>query len=264
MWGNLRIGKNISEAKELLFEPDVMVYESAQITIGIFYFAGLGGLQQDYTEAVKWIEKAEKTGNQTAQVTLANFRAEIDEEARKQKAKRDFEQMLRKREQQAKRDYEYILQKVSPTEARKELGRLGLEYSRDAFMRSAKNGDRVAVELYFQVGMGINDMQKIGSYKCISPLMAATIGEQSAMVAYLLEYGADVNAAATCGGPVRGETTALIIAAARSNVEIAKLLIDWGADLNKKDFSGISPLRVAQLTQHDEMITLLTQAGATQ
>ena len=41
----------------------------------------------------------------------------------------------------------------SPEDARKELGRLGIQYSEEAFIKSSENGDTLAVKLFLDTGM---------------------------------------------------------------------------------------------------------------
>jgi hypothetical protein len=55
---------------------------------------------------------------------------------------------------------------------------------------------------------------------------------------------------------------AIVYAAEKGNLEIVKLLISKGADVNVRDSNGNSALEIAQRNRHAEIATLLIQAGA--
>ena len=74
-------------------------------------------------------------------------------------------------------------------------------------------------------------------------------GDASAVRSFLLRV-ADVNA------------TVLHNAAQYRHTEIAKLLIDKGADVNAKDMSGDTPLDLADINNHQDIATLLRVHGA--
>ncbi|KAL8435983.1 hypothetical protein ACSSS7_002028 [Eimeria intestinalis] len=59
-----------------------------------------------------------------------------------------------------------------------------------------------------------------------------------------------------------GRMTALHFAADRGFVDIVRLLIDRGADVNHTDDSGETPLHVAIAADQDEIVALLIEAGA--
>jgi len=81
-----------------------------------------------------------------------------------------------------------------------------------------------------------------------------------AIVEKLLEKGADVDEAAN-GGRTDGYTC-LMMAARNSKLELAKLLISYGADVNKKAKDGKSALGLAQEENNAEMTTFLKSLGA--
>lgn len=84
-----------------------------------------------------------------------------------------------------------------------------------------------------------------------TPLQWAVAKEQTAIVAYLLEHGAEVDA--------RGKTgwTSLHAAAFLGNAGIVKLLLDHGANINAVDRSNGTALFKAVGRKHTEAATLL-------
>jgi ankyrin-2 len=90
-----------------------------------------------------------------------------------------------------------------------------------------------------------------------TPLMWATEAQHPKTVATLLEHRADARLVNSDG------EAALHFAAWRPSVEIAKLLLDHGADPNAKTTMGTTPLHRAAATRRDvEMIRLLLDRGA--
>lgn len=84
--------------------------------------------------------------------------------------------------------------------------------------------------------------------------------EHMKMINYLFSNGANADEAPT-SGELKGFTP--LIFAARGNVqEIAKLLIEHGANVNAKNIYDQTPLSVAEEAGHTEMIQLLKAHGA--
>jgi ankyrin repeat protein len=63
---------------------------------------------------------------------------------------------------------------------------------------------------------------------------------------------------------MKGGCTPLIIASQNSHVEVARLLVDGGADVNKAQKDGWTPLVLARNFGHTAIVELLLEAGATE
>lgn len=80
------------------------------------------------------------------------------------------------------------------------------------------------------------------------------------VVKKLIEMGADPDESAT-SGPTKGYTC-LMMAAGNNQPDLAKLLISYHADVNKKADDGKSALSMAKEGNNDEMVKLLNSQGA--
>jgi ankyrin repeat protein len=95
-------------------------------------------------------------------------------------------------------------------------------------------------------------------------LLEAIKEGDGAEMALLLAAGADPNAS-VAGRLPSGEAvqvTPLVAAAARGQVEAARLLLDGGADLDHANSDGTTPLMVAAQSGHLELLRLLLARGA--
>ena len=87
-------------------------------------------------------------------------------------------------------------------------------------------------------------------------LLAATRKGDLAAVKQLLDNGADVNT------KTRYDSTPLFFACDRGHLEIARLLIERGANLNVKDnFYSATALSWAMSKKHDAIVSLLVEKG---
>ncbi len=83
------------------------------------------------------------------------------------------------------------------------------------------------------------------------------LGEKHTQVARkLIEHGADIHAATTLG------FTPLLFAAREGDLEATKMLVDAGADVNTTAKDDLSALHVATLRGHGEVAALLLDRGA--
>lgn len=83
------------------------------------------------------------------------------------------------------------------------------------------------------------------------PLGSAMAVQRNDIARILIEHGANVN------GKAVNDLTALHTAAARGNLEAAKLLLDHGADINAASADGKTPLAYAKEHNHSEMVEFL-------
>ena len=83
------------------------------------------------------------------------------------------------------------------------------------------------------------------------PLGSAMAVQRNDIARTLIEHGADVN------GKAANDLTALHTAAARGNLEAAKLLLDHGADLKATSTDGKTPLAYAEERNQPEMVAFL-------
>jgi len=96
--------------------------------------------------------------------------------------------------------------------------------------------------------------------------IAAQNGDKRLLM-MLIEHGAEIDATYDDKRDTtnRGLWTPLMIASGKGYVELVKILIGHGADVNFRAFgtSGSSPLGLAKASHHDEVVEILKAAGAT-
>ena len=84
------------------------------------------------------------------------------------------------------------------------------------------------------------------------PLGSAMAVQRNDIARTLIEHGANVN------GKAVNDLTALHTAAARGNLEAAKLLLDHGADINAASTDGKTALAYAEERNHPEVVDFLS------
>jgi len=137
-------------------------------------------------------------------------------------------------------------------EARQALKRLGVPFSRDAFVERVRSGDSLAVDLFLAAGMDPDEKDTNG----VTPLIRFVMEGNDDAVRRLLAKGADVNAKDNTGA------TALLAAAGYGHTAIARILLDSGAKVNASGNEGDTALMQAALNGHPAIVRLLLDHGA--
>jgi hypothetical protein len=132
---------------------------------------------------------------------------------------------------------------MSSLDARKELHQLGINFCQKSFFDAIANGDIDVVKLFLKCGMSVNERgawTKVRLYAGagqddvyiqFSALILALMHNRLNIAKMLIEKGADVNMG------VDG-TSPLLIATTRNQNEIVKMLRERGADFQKHSFKG--------------------------
>jgi ankyrin repeat protein len=163
------------------------------------------------------------------------------------------------------------------------VGRVGVEMTRvllDAGMSTGiscgewpllsiavANGSPELIELLLAQGNDINEAVKTGDYEGWTPLLYAVSENKPELVAMLIENGATTDAS----GPsmidwVHGDhpitTSALMKAAEIGNVDMIRMLIRAGADIDQADKVGYTALMVAARLGQVDAVKVLLLLGA--
>jgi ankyrin repeat protein len=93
-------------------------------------------------------------------------------------------------------------------------------------------------------------------FKGWTPLIYAATGGHDAVVVFLLDQGANINAASPNG------TTALMMAVREGKAATFELLVKRGADVQHKNENGVSALDWAKRGNEAAMVEALRRAGA--
>jgi hypothetical protein len=142
----------------------------------------------------------------------------------------------------------------SAEEARRELKRMGIEFSEKSFLERVNMQNAQAVGLFLDAGMNPNVRDDDGR----TPLISATMPGDVEIVKMLIDRGADVNAKENDGG------TALMSAATGGFATIVKILLAHGADVNAQHKNGVTALMCAigNVSNSIEIVKDLLAAGA--
>ena len=141
-----------------------------------------------------------------------------------------------------------LITKKRPEAARMGLSQMSLEYTPEAFVRSAEKGDITAVNLFLAAGMDANATDKEGN----TALMCEAAKGHTPMLDALLKAKADVNK------KNRGGSTALSWAASAGKTDSLRILLDKGANVEAINEAFISAACMGQL----EVLRILFDRGA--
>jgi ankyrin repeat protein len=145
---------------------------------------------------------------------------------------------------------------ISQESARKELAKLGKDFSPASFIECVGNGDKQAVRLFIEAGMDVNAPIAQGG----TALAIAAVKGNPELVKMLLDKGANPNAAMT-SGTSKG-VTPLMAAVAGGHLEVVKLLLAKGAKINSKDDHGLAALDYAKAKNNPDILSTLWEHGA--
>lgn len=107
-------------------------------------------------------------------------------------------------------------------------------------------------ELLLDSGADVESKCSLG----MTPLAFAAKNNDSTMAALLIRYGANVNATET-----KNECPILVAVAWRGHLEVARLLLQHGCDVQCRTSGGSTALHQATTENHVELIKVLVQAG---
>jgi ankyrin repeat protein len=131
-----------------------------------------------------------------------------------------------------------------------------------SFFEAISNGDMATVQELLMHGMDVNHLLVVEGTRDTIPLVTAVEANNIAIIKLLLEHGADINKKA-CSRP------ALSHAVARGNAETVRLLLEHGADVNELWENGLTgapgtdtALCYAVLRGNAEIVRLLLEHGA--
>jgi ankyrin repeat protein len=141
-----------------------------------------------------------------------------------------------------------LMTKKRPEAARMGLSQMSLEYTTEAFVRSAEKGDITAVDLFLAAGMDANVTDKEGN----TALMYEAAKGHTPILDALLKAQADVNK------KNMGGRTALSWAASAGQTDSLRILLDKGANAEAINEAFISAACMGQL----EVLRILFDRGA--
>ena len=136
-------------------------------------------------------------------------------------------------------------------ELRTQPSQLGLSYTQQDFLNSARSGNQQAVAIFLNAGMS-PDIKA----SHITPLMAAAGNGHTQVTRLLLQQKADVNKQADKG------KTALMYAAAGSHLPVVRDLLAHKAGIALVNQGGGTVLLYAAWQGHSEIVTTLLKSGA--
>lgn len=169
--------------------------------------------------------------------------------------------------------------------AKKEIERLGVEFSKKGLIRAGETGNTEAIILFLKSGMDIDTCDErqwtlltIAAYNGNEKMVAllidkganihhrdsagytslhwAALNGHEKVVRLLLENNANVNACSRHGW------TALLQAATRGQLPVCQALIEYGAHVNAVSSDGWTALHKAVANGHSAVVKLLISKGA--
>ncbi|NJM80254.1 MAG: hypothetical protein HC854_12710 [Flavobacterium sp.] len=121
--------------------------------------------------------------------------------------------------------------------------------------KAVEKGDIEKVKELLQKGENVNEYSKNGLF----PLWRATADNNYEISKLLIENKAKVN---QLNKVPPAEGTAIELPCQEGYLDIVKLLVENGADINLKGFRGFTPIRIAARNGHLEIVKYLAESGA--
>jgi hypothetical protein len=148
------------------------------------------------------------------------------------------------------------------TALKRTLGKLGYEYTGEAFSHAVKDGKLDAVSLFLQIGMSPDSKDSLNAPVLMSAVMMCTTepaGTRIEIVKALLAAKAAVDPK-----DQNGSTPLLWSVTAQCPIEFPLALLAAGANPNVKAKGGGTPLMLAKVYNRVDLVTALEKAGAKQ
>lgn len=124
---------------------------------------------------------------------------------------------------------------------------------------ACKQGNIDLVKLLIQTKkIKIDQNFGIKGLVCLSPLYIASMYGHFEIAKLLLEHGANVNHSLEDGTKM----TPIFQSILRGDYKMTRLFVNYGAKINTLTLSGMSPLHLATQLNHPDIITLLLNRGA--
>ena len=121
------------------------------------------------------------------------------------------------------------------------------------FYTIRKGGSIEAIEILLEYGVDIREIDNDG----LSAIDVAIKFRREDVIRFCIEKGMDVNKTYRKSG-----ITPIILAACFNNTHIAELLIQHGADINSKDYGGMTVKDYAKKLGQKKMLKFLDKRGA--
>jgi len=158
-------------------------------------------------------------------------------------------------------------------QAQQELKRRNVAFDSGTFVKESFDGKNDDVALFLDAGMSPNtkgsmnyveEKSEEATFTDFTPLHAAALKGNAALVELLLSRGADVNAACTSTSKsyTYRKGTALHLAAREGHTDVVKVLLQHGADVNARVNDEITPLALAKDAGNQEIVKMLKEKGA--
>ncbi|MBI4708342.1 MAG: ankyrin repeat domain-containing protein [Candidatus Omnitrophica bacterium] len=130
-----------------------------------------------------------------------------------------------------------------------------IRHNNEALLQSITNNDIDSIRALISDGADVNVKGTINN-RMVTPLVLAAANGYTEIAKFLLDNGADVNARAFSGG------SALTLASLQGHNGTVKVLIDKGANVNAKDDNGLTALSEASRNGHSEIVKFLLLSNA--